>query len=161
MIKYSSSYWFLMIAFFILSACQKNKCDLHEFSGVKAKKFSLDKWHGLNLSKELKVEDPYTFEALQLEQREQMLCDLLAAHLIRGEYCQDFVDLLGEPQDSIGAGVTSKYLYPTKLDSTLASQCKTPPLIYSVGYNASGTCHLVLFLDEKGKYIACYRAVAI
>ena len=161
MIKYSRFCWFLMIALFILSTCQKNKCGLHEFSGVKAKKFSLDKWHGLNLSKELKVEDPYTFETLQLKQREQMLFDLLTAHLIRGEYCQDFVDLLGEPQDSIGAGVTSKYLYPTKLDSTLASQCKTPPLIYSVGYNASGTCHLVLFLDERGRYVACYRAVAI
>ena len=161
MIKYSRSYWFLMIALFILSACQKNKCGLHEFSSVKAIKFSLDKWHGLNLSKELKVEDPYTFEALQLEQREQMLCDMVATYLIRGEYCQDFVDLLGEPRDSIGAGVTSRYLYPTKLDSTLASQGKTPPLIYSVGYNASGACHLVLFLDEKGKYMACYRAVAI
>ncbi len=75
MIKYSRSYWLLMIALFILPACQKNKCGLHEFKNVRAIKFSLDKWHGLNLSKELKVEDPYTFEALQLEQREQMLCD--------------------------------------------------------------------------------------
>ena len=153
--KYSRSYWFLMIVLFILSACQKSKCGLHEFGSVKAIKFSLDKWHGLNLSKELKVEEPYSFEVLQLEQREQMLCDMVATYLIRGEYCQDFVDLLGEPQDSIGAGVTSRNLYPTKLDSTLASQCKTPPLIYSLGYNASGACHLVLFLDEKGKYIAC------
>jgi len=159
MIKYSRSYWLLMIALFILPACQKNKCSLHEFSSVKAIKFSLDKWHGLNFPHELKAEDVYSFQIMQFLQREQMLCDLVATHLTRGAYCQDFVDLLGEPRDSI-SGVC-RVFYPSKFDSTLASQCKISPLIYGVGYNPSGTCYLGLVLDEKGKYIACYRAVAI
>jgi hypothetical protein len=113
----------------------------------------------LNLPHELKAEDVYSFQIMQFVQREQMLCDLVATHLIRGEYCQDFVDLLGEPRDSLFGA--NRVIYPSKLDSTLARQCKTPPLIYAVGFNASGTCYLALFLDERGRYVACYRAVAI
>lgn len=148
-----------MIALFILSACQKNKCGLHEFADVKAIKFSLDKWHGLNLPHGLKAEDVYSFQMMQFAQREQMLCDLVATHLIRGESCQDFVDLLGEPRDSLGGA--NRVFYPSKLDSTLVSRCKTSPLFYAVGFNPSGTCYLALFLDERGRYVACYRAVAI
>ncbi len=136
--------------------CKNNNCNLHEFKNVRERKFSLEKWHGKNLVNKNYADNEFELHNAILIQREEMLCDLTKNHLKFGKNNQKIINSLGKTSH---IDINSYKLIYGNMDSTidLSSYRK---LIYAAGYNASGTCFLVLLLDKNDNYVGCLRAVS-
>ncbi|WP_044234315.1 hypothetical protein [Haliscomenobacter hydrossis] len=153
----------IRIKFFILLftltlcmfACKSDCGGLLEFKVIQ-KPFSIDKWRGDDLKRRF-LDDQVEFEARFLELREQMVCDLVNNHLRIGHRFGQ-LDELGERVDSIYPAYD---VLPPNFSNEKITNKEYTQFIYRVGFNASGTCYLILLFDQQKRYVGCYRAIAI
>ncbi len=143
----------------LTTGCSSLDCGLHEFE-VWPKKFHQKKWFGKNLTGRLYKEDFFTFQATLLEQREEMLCDLVENYLKPGGQKKAIIELLGSGVGKIGGGSAFRTL-PIEADPDRHEVNNENNLFYDVGQNASGFCYLVLMFDDIDRYKGCFRTLAV
>ncbi len=148
-----------------LNACSWSYCDLRDKSiGGLDKRFKETEWKQFDKLKEIDYPDKYY---PVLEDREEMVCDLIQRVLKRGDDYRSVKIMLGDGFRS--TNFPAAHFLKDDLEEDLFRYCIRNPkvafeeqelLVYTVGYNASGDCYLGLVFKNK-KYQGCFRAFAI
>ncbi len=154
---------FIYTILILCYSCGQADCSLHEYekSFWWHKRFNQFTWRkgdiDLNNRYFLNADSTYLYYQV-LSNREKMLCDLVQNHLKPSQNIVEIIAILG-PGEKYTSLIRGKILLEKENpERNLTDEIFETKLLYEVGYNASGTCYLVLVFD-KNQYIGCYLAV--